>query len=291
MNKNIFLVSKSKSIEGVVEISGAKNSALPILCATILIDELVILKNIPPYSDVLTLLKILKSMGKNINYDVANHKIAIDGKAQKNNKLNSELFSKLRASFLVTGSLLAKNKIANVPLPGGCNIGQRPIDLHIKGFNKLGVTTNIENGICNSKCSEIFGTTIYLDFPSVGATENIILASIFCNEKTILQNPAFEPEVLDLIKFLNSAGANIKICSDSIIVTGVKRLYSTTHYVIPDRIEAGTFMIACAITKGDITIKNVIPAHLKSIISKLKEMNVNIVEKEKVGRNERRNKK
>ncbi len=175
-------------------------------------------------------------------------------------------------------ALIGKNKEARVPLPGGCQIGQRPVDLHIKGFNSLNVNTSIIGGECLCQTNELKGNTIYLDFPSVGATENIILASVFATGQTIIENPAFEPEIVDLCLFLNKGGANIAILSDKIKIEGVENLNGVSHTVIPDRIEAGTFMIASALTNGDVTLVNVVSEHLKPIISKLKEMNVNVID-------------
>ncbi len=280
MEKDIFIVSESKALEGTVEISGSKNAILPILCSTILNDEDCIIQNVAPYSDVLVLINILESLGKHIQYNVKKQIIKISGKVSKRYTLDEKLMGKLRASFLVTGALIAKNKSAIVPLPGGCQIGQRPVDLHLKGFNLLNIKTEIKGGLCICKTDGVIGNTIYLDFPSVGATENIIMASIFSKKVTIIENPAFEPEIIDLCSFLNKGGANIEILTDKIKITGIKKLNSITHTVMPDRIEAGTFMVASAITKGDITIKNVIPEHLTPITSKLKEMNVTVIEKE-----------
>lgn len=279
-NKEIFIINESLPLFGEVEINGAKNSILPILCATILTDELCKIENVAPYSDVLVLIELLKSIGKNIEYDKDKQIIKIQGNISKKCSLDESLISKIRASFLICGAILSKNKCVTIPLPGGCKIGQRPVDLHLKGFNSLGVTTKVEGGLCICTTEKIIGNTIYLDFPSVGATENIILASVFANGVTIIENPAFEPEIIDLISFLNKMGSNIEISKEFIKIIGVKNLSGSNHKVIPDRIEAGTYMVAASITKGDVTIKNVIPEHLKPIISKLKEMNVNVIENE-----------
>ncbi len=277
---NIFVVSKSSPLKGEVTISGSKNSILPILCATILTDETCTILNAVPYSDVLVMLEILETLGKKVTFDKALEKLEISGKVLDKYKLEEKLISKIRASFLIAGALISKNKEAIVPMPGGCQIGQRPIDLHLKGFNLLNVTTKTEGGICVCKTSKVIGNTIYLDFPSVGATENIILASTFCEGETIIENPAIEPEIIDLCNFLNKMGANIEHKNDVIKIKGVKELHEVTHKVIPDRIEAGTFMVAASLTKGDVTLKNVIPEHLKPITSKLREMNVTVLEKE-----------
>lgn len=276
--EEIFIVEKSSNLVGEVTISGAKNSILPILCATILTDDLCVIENVASYSDVKTLIEILKILGKNIEYNEKEETVKISGRVSTNYNLPEKMISKLRASFLICGALLSKNYYAKIPMPGGCQIGQRPIDLHLKGFNFLNINTKIENGLCLCQTTNIIGNTIYLDFPSVGATENIILASVLCTGKTIIENPAFEPEITDLCNFLNKMGANIEILTDTINIKGVDSLHSAHHKVIPDRIEAGTFMVASAITKGDITINNVIPEHLKPITSKLREMNVNVIE-------------
>lgn len=280
MTEEIFIVEESKPLSGVVEISGAKNAILPILCATILTDDECILENVPPYSDVLVLVKILENLGKTVNYNEKMHTITINGIAKNDISLDEKLMSKIRASFLICGALIGKNNNAIVPLPGGCQIGQRPVDLHLKGFNQLNVETKIEGGICYCKTINLIGATIYLDFPSVGATENIILAAVLADGETIIENPAFEPEIIDLVTFLSKMGANIIVNSDTINIIGVKSLKGTSHKVIPDRIEAGTFMIAASISRGDVVLKNVIPEHLKPITSKLREMNINVIETE-----------
>ncbi len=279
MKEEFFIVEESSPLSGEVLISGAKNSILPILCATILTDDKCIVENVPPYSDVLVLLDILKSLGKSVNYDLENHIVIITGEVVKDAVLDEKIMNKIRASFLVCGALIAKNKNATVPLPGGCKIGQRPVDLHLKGFNLLNIETRIEGGVCYCYGKNFKANTVYLDFPSVGATENIILASCISSGETIIENPAFEPEIIDLVAFINKMGGNINVDSDKIKIRGVSYLSGVTHKVIPDRIEAGTFMVAASISKGDITLKNVIPEHLKPITSKLREMNVNVIEK------------
>lgn len=274
-----FIVKESPSLNGEVTISGAKNSILPILCATILTDEEVTLFDVPPLSDVFVMSDILKVLGKQIDYDENTQTIKIKGKVKTDYVLEESLVSKIRASFLVAGALLSKNKFAKVPHPGGCEIGQRPIDLHLKGFNRLNAVTKIESGITVITTEELIGNTIYLDFPSVGATENIILASVFAKGITIIENPAVEPEISDLCTFLNKMGANIKGSgTDTIKIHGVEKLTSVTHKVIPDRIEAGTFMIGTALASGDVTIKNVVLEHLKPVTLKLREMNVTVYE-------------
>lgn len=276
-----FLVKESTNLNGSITISGSKNSVLPILCATILTDSKCIIKDVPPLSDVFVMIEILEQLGKQVEYDDSTMEIAIEGCVYENYTLDEKLVSKIRASFLVAGSLLSKNKCAKVPHPGGCTIGQRPIDLHLKGFNQLNATCKIESGVAVICADELIGNQIYLDFPSVGATENIILASVLAIGKTTIENCATEPEIEDLANFLNKMGANIEGAgTDTITIIGVTKLHGTTHKVIPDRIEAGTFMVASAITKGDVTLKNVVVEHLKPISAKLREMNVSVLEAE-----------
>lgn len=273
MNK--FLVKKSNPLNGTITISGSKNSALPILAATILTDEVCKIHCIPALQDVYIMLKILNSLGADAQYDKEEECVIIDPSKIKNYEEDYELASKMRASFLVMGSLLAKYKKALIPLPGGCPIGSRPVDLHLKGFQALGATVTQNAGCIEVTANNLVGTSIYLDFPSVGATENIMMAATLAIGKTVIENAATEPEICDLANFLICMGADILGAgTDKITINGVKKLKGIEYKVIPDRIEAGTFMIAAAITKGDITLKNVIPEHLKPVIAKLEECNM-----------------
>lgn len=276
-----LLIKKNNGLKGTVKISGSKNSILPIICSCLLSEETIIIKNATPLSDVKCLLKIIKKMGGKINFNEEKEIIAINcGKIDPTN-IDMELFNEIRGSILIAGPLLARFNKFKVPMPGGCNIGARPIDLHLKGFKALNATIKEEHGFVQGKCKKVIGTKIYLDFPSVGATENIILSSIFCIGETIIENAANEPEIVDLAIFLNKLGAKISHAgTDTIKIIGVEKLGFTEHTVIPDRIEAGTFMIAAAITKGDITLENIIVDHLKPLTAKLKEMNMEIEENE-----------
>lgn len=279
MDEKKLIIKKSEKLSGNVKISGSKNSVLPIICACILSKETVTINNAPPLSDVICILEILKELGARTNFDTEEEKITINCENINPDNCHEELFNKIRASILIAGPLLARFNEFKVPMPGGCNIGSRPIDLHLKGFKALGTKIKEEHGFVNGTCRNLIGTKIYLDFPSVGATENIILASIFCEGETIIENCANEPEIVDLSIFLNKLGANIKHAgTDTIKITGVKKLKGGEHTIIPDRIEAGTFMIASAITKGDIILENIIVDHLKPLIAKLKEMNLEIEE-------------
>lgn len=273
-----ILVEKNGPLKGKIKIDGAKNAVLPIMAGSILADDICILEDIPDLRDVEVMSEVLRSLGS----DVSNIK---DGRIEIKNGENLlceapyELIQKMRASFYVMGPLLAKKGRARISMPGGCAIGARPIDLHLKGFSALGAEIELGHGYVEAKADKLVGTTIYLDFPSVGATENIMMAATLAEGITIIENAAEEPEIIDLANFLNKLGANVKGAgTDTIRISGVEKLGGTTHTVIPDRIEAGTYMIAAAITNGDVTIENVVPSHLKPIIAKLRECGVDIEE-------------
>ncbi len=270
-----FIVSHSQPLCGRVKIGGAKNSVLPILAACILTEEKCVIDCVPPLRDVFVMLEILKSMGADVRFDLKRERVEISAASIKKFDEEYDLAGKMRASFLVMGPLLARFGKAKIPLPGGCPIGSRPVDLHLKGFSLLGAKIKQEHGYVEVKGKELKGSSIYLDFPSVGATENIMMASTVCTGKTVIENAAAEPEICDLAVFLNKMGAKISGAgTDTISIEGVKNLKGVTHTVIPDRIEAGTFMVAAAITKGNIYLENVIGEHLKPIIAKLDEMNI-----------------
>ena len=274
-----FIISKSPALSGKVEISGAKNAVLPILCACILTEKECILNSVPPLMDVYAMMDILKSLGVKVDYDNVKQVAKIKAEKVSKTKEEYEMAGKLRASFLVMGPLLARRQKAKVPLPGGCRIGTRPVDLHLKGFTALGAKIKQEHGFVMARCRRLTGTHIYLDFPSVGATENIMMAAVMADGVTVIENAAIEPEIVDLAEFLNKMGAKITDYGKSTItIKGVKNLKGTKHTVIPDRIEAGTFMVAAAITGGDILLTNAVPDHLGAITSKLKEANVDIEE-------------
>ena len=258
-----ILVKPNGPLRGNVRISGAKNAALPILAATILGTEEIVLEDVPELKDVEIMTEVLRKLGLEIDKD--GNKLVIDPSG-----LNS---------FLVMGPLLAKLNKAHNSLPGGCNIGTRPIDLHLKGFRALGADIEMTHGEIKAECDNLIGNRIYLDFPSVGATENIMTAAVLAKGETVMENCAMEPEIVDLANFLNKMGAKVMGAGTSTIkIKGVEKLRGCTHQVIPDRIEAGTFMVASAITGGDITIENVITSHLKPVIAKLEESGAKIIE-------------
>jgi len=272
-----FLVEKSMHLNGCVDIDGAKNSALPILAATLLSKKKCIIKNIPPLKDIIIMQKLLHLLGAEIKR--VNNELNIDNSNIFNEELPYDLVNQIRASFLIAGPLLARFKKVRLQMPGGCAIGLRPIDLHLKGFGRLGAEIKQEHGIIEISANEIKGNDIYLDFPSVGATENIMMAAVMAEGETVITNCAVEPEIVDLAAFLNKMGAKINGAGTDIIkITGVNCMGGCIHSIIPDRIEAGTFMIAAAITKGSITVKKVIPEHLMPISAKLREIGMNIIE-------------
>ncbi len=278
---SLFLVKKSGPLLGEVDISGAKNAVLPILCACLLTDEKCVINGVPPLSDVFILIEILKKAGANVSYDEILERIEIKASDVGGDVSNEHEAVKMRASFLVMGPLLARNGSAKLPLPGGCRIGNRPIDLHLKGFEILGAKIKQEHGTAEAKCPKLLGGYIYLDFPSVGATENIIMAASLSEGETVIENAAVEPEVIDLVNFLNQMGASVFCVGNGTIkVTGVKKLHGAVYTVIPDRIEAGTFMAAAAITGGDITLKNAVYEHIKPAAAKLAECGMAVEETE-----------
>lgn len=276
-----FIVEKSPPLKGKVKIGGSKNSALPILAASLLTQESCTIKDIPKLQDIDIMKKILEDLGATVIWDEKDNVIHVQSSNITKTEANTELINKIRASFLIMGPLLARYGYAKVALPGGCCIGARPVDLHLKGFHNLGAEVIQEHGYVIARANMLKGAKIYLDFPSVGATENIMMASVYAEGQTVIENCAIEPEIVDLANFLNSLGAQIKGAgTDTIKINGVKKLQGAEHTIIPDRIEAGTFMIAAAITNGDIILENVLVEHLKPIIAKLKETNVNVEELE-----------
>lgn len=273
-----LVVKQSGPLRGKVRISGSKNSVLPIIAATLLTEGENIIEEVPLLNDVEIMCSLIESIGGEITRK-GNNKLNISTIGIKEVIAPYELVSKLRASFLVMGPLLARVGEAKISMPGGCAIGSRPVDLHLKGFAAMGAEINNAGGYIHAFAKKLKGAQIYLDFPSVGATENILMAACLAEGSTIIENASVEPEVVDLANFLIMAGADIKGAgTDAIKITGVNQLKATSHLVIPDRIEAGTFMVAAAITKGDVTIENVIPDHLKPVSAKLKECGVEISE-------------
>lgn len=270
-------VEKSEPLRGAVTVSGAKNAALPILAATILGTTETVLEGVPDLKDVSIMIEVLKSLGVKVDREGKNT-LRINACSLNGYETSYELTSKMRASSLVMGPLLSRMNSAVNPLPGGCNIGARPIDLHLKGFKALGADILEEPGSITATTSGLKGANIYLDFPSVGATQNIMMAAVLAEGETIIDNAAMEPEIVDLASFLNKMGARIMGAgTSSIRIIGVSSLKGTTHQIIPDRIEAGTFMVAAAITGGDILVKNSIPSHMKPIIAKLRESGSDVI--------------
>ena len=263
---------------GEVEIGGAKNAALAILAASVMTDETVLIENVPDVRDVKVLLQAMESIGAIVK-KVDRHSYKINGSQINNLTIEDDYIKKIRASYYLLGALLGKYKKAAVALPGGCNIGSRPIDQHIKGFKGLGASVKIEHGLIVTSAEELVGNHVYMDVVTVGGTINVMMAAVMAKGQTTIENAAKEPHVVDLANFLNSMGANIKGAGTDVIrIKGVEKLHKTEYAVIPDQIEAGTFMMAAAITKGDVTIKNVIPKHLESITAKLIEIGCEIEE-------------
>jgi UDP-N-acetylglucosamine 1-carboxyvinyltransferase len=270
-----IIVNGGNKLCGKVNISAAKNSVLPIIAASILSGEKCIIENAPMLEDVFVIGDVLKSVTADINIDKQNNRILIDTSRLSYGEPSSELVRKMRASFLIMGPMIARFGRFKISLPGGCNIGTRPIDLHLKGLTALGAEVSIGHGYVEAVANRLIGNKIYLDFPSVGATENIMMAAVFADGETIIENSAAEPEIEDLAKFLNSMGAQIiGAGTDTIKIIGVKSLKGTTHKPIFDRIEAGTYMVAAGITKSKIQVSGVIEEHLKPVIAKLTEMGV-----------------
>jgi UDP-N-acetylglucosamine 1-carboxyvinyltransferase len=273
-----IIIEKSPPLYGRVRVSGAKNAALPILAASLLGTEDIILEDVPNLKDVEIMCEVLKSLGSEVVY-LDTNTIKINSKNLNNYETRYELMNKMRASFLVMGPLLTRLGKTKNSLPGGCAIGARPIDLHLKGFRALGaeVVQNEDNVFAYS--DELIGDMIYLDFPSVGATENIMMAASMAQGETIIDNAAMEPEIVDLSNFLNKLGADIRGAGTSTIkIRGVKHLGGAKHSIIPDRIEAGTLMVGAAISKGDVIVENVITSHMKPVSAKLRECGCTVEE-------------
>ena len=267
-----YIIKGGLPLVGEVEIGGAKNAALAIIAAAIMTDETVIIENLPDVRDINVLLDAMQEIGANV-IRVDRHTARINGGKIGAHSVDYEFIKKIRASYYLLGALLGKYKEASVPLPGGCNIGSRPIDQHIKGFEALGAEVKIEGGFINAKADHLHGAHIYLDMESVGATINIMMAASMAEGNTVIENVAKEPHVVDVANFLNSMGANIKGAGTDVIrIKGVKNLHRTEYSIIPDQIEAGTFMFAAAATCGDVLVKNIIPKHMEGASAKLMEM-------------------
>lgn len=273
-----FVMKGGNPLAGEVLIGGAKNAALGILAASIMTDEDVVIDNLPDVNDVNVMLEAIQAIGASVDR-IDRHTVKINAEGISDVSIEDEYMRKIRASYYFIGALLGKYKSARVPLPGGCNIGSRPIDLHLKGFRALGARVDIERGAVSAHAIDLVGNHIYLDKVSVGATINIMMAAALAEGQTIIENVAKEPHVVDVANFLNSMGASIRGAGTDIIrIRGVRRLHGTEYSVIPDQIEAGTFMCAAAATRGDVMVRNVIPKHLESISAKLKEIGCEVVE-------------
>lgn len=273
-----YIIKGGNPLVGEVEIGGAKNAALPIISAAIMTDETVTLENLPDVNDVNVLLEAIEKIGAKVDR-IDRHTVKINGSTIQECSVDYEYIKKIRASYYLLGALLGKYKSAEVPLPGGCNIGSRPIDQHLKGFRAIGAKVDIRHGSIIAKAEHMHGAHIFLDMVSVGATINIMMAASMADGNTTIENAAKEPHVVDVANFLNSMGANIKGAGTDVIrIRGVQKLQKTTYAIVPDMIEAGTYMCAAAATKGDITIKNVIPKHLEAITAKLEEIGCEVEE-------------
>ena len=273
-----YVIKGGNPLNGEVEIGGAKNAALAILAAAIMTDETVTIDNLPNVSDINVLLQAMKEIGARVER-VDDHKVKINGSFINDVTVDNEFIRKIRASYYLLGSLLGKYKRAAVALPGGCDIGSRPIDLHLKGFKTMGAKVDIEHGLVDAEAENLTGAHIYLDKVSVGATINIMMAAAMANGKTIIENAAKEPHVVDVANFLNSMGANIRGAGTDVIrIVGVEKLHASEYSIIPDQIEAGTFMFAVAAAGGNVLVKNVIPKHLEATTAKLLEVGCKVEE-------------
>ncbi len=278
-----YIIGNTQPLMGTVRVSGAKNSALPVLAASILGGGESVIEDVPRLRDIENMCELIRWLGiaVNISGDEGDNKITI--KTTKIEKVSApyELVSKMRASFLIMGPLLARMGEVRVPLPGGCAIGTRPVDLHLKGFSAMGAKITQGHGYVEAKARKLKGAKIYLDFPSVGATENILMAACLAEGQTIIENAAVEPEIVDLTNYLVNMGAEIKGAgTDTIKINGVKKITGRVHTVIPDRIEAGTYMSAAAISKGKVRIENVVPDHLKPVSAKMREIGIEVIEED-----------
>lgn len=273
-----YVIRGGNPLVGEVEIGGAKNAALAILTAATMTDETVLIENLPDVSDINVLLEAIAEIGATVDR-IDRHTVRINASTIGDLSVDYEYIKKIRASYYLLGALLGKYKKAEVPLPGGCNIGSRPIDQHLKGFRALGAEVNIRHGAIMASASDLHGSHIFMDMVSVGATINVMMAASMARGNTTIENAAKEPHVVDVANFLNSMGANIRGAGTDVIkIRGVQRLHSTEYSVIPDQIEAGTFMFAAAATRGDVTVLNVIPKHLEATIAKLVEIGCEVEE-------------
>ena len=274
-----LIVQGGIPLHGSVRVKGSKNAGLPIMAASLLIDEPVVIDEVPDLLDVRTMLSVVKSLGADVAYNPVSETVKISAHGLQPVEPPELEMQKMRASFLVLGPLLARFGKARLSLPGGCAIGTRPVDLHLKGLEAMGVSFSYSGGLVEGRTERLTGTSIYLDYPSVGATENLMMAATLASGSTTIENAASEPEIVDLANFLNSAGAKVRGAGTKTIrISGVKQLGGTRYAVIPDRIEAGTFILSAAVTGGDITVNNVLIDHLKPLLAKLRETGVETVE-------------
>lgn len=273
-----YVIKGGNPLYGEVEIGGAKNAALAILAAAIMTDETVTIDNLPNVRDINVLLQAIEEIGAHVEREDI-HKVKINGSFIRGVNVDNEFIRRIRASYYLIGALLGKYKHAEVALPGGCDIGSRPIDLHMKGFRSMGADIDIAHGLVIARAKELKGTHIYMDKVSVGATINIMMAAAMADGKTVIENAAKEPHVVDVANFLNSMGANIRGAGTDVIrIVGVEKLHATEYSVIPDQIEAGTFMFAVAATGGNVLVKDVIPKHLEATTAKLLEVGCQVEE-------------
>ncbi len=273
-----FVVKGGTPLHGETAIAGAKNAALGLLAASIMADEDVFVRNIPDVSDVNTLLEAIADTGAKVKR-LSRHEVLMNGRSIRSYVVNNRYIRRMRAGYYMLGALLGKYHYAEVALPGGCTIGSRPIDQHLKGFEALGAKTSIRNSMVLVEASELQGANIYFDTVTVGATINVMMAAVYAKGRTVLENAAREPHVVDVANFLNSMGARIKGAGTDVIrIDGVEKLHGTDYSVIPDQIEAGTFMAAAAATRGNVLVKNVIPKHLECISQKLREIGCEVQE-------------
>ncbi|WP_049143677.1 UDP-N-acetylglucosamine 1-carboxyvinyltransferase [Enterococcus faecium] len=277
-----IIVRGGNQLNGTVRIEGAKNAVLPILAASLLAEEgITTLDNVPILSDVFTMNQVIRHLNVDVDFDEQKNQVTIDASRQLEIEAPYEYVSQMRASIVVMGPLLARNGHAKVAMPGGCAIGKRPIDLHLKGFQALGAKIIQKNGYIEAIADELIGNTIYLDFPSVGATQNIMMAAVKAKGTTIIENVAREPEIVDLANILNKMGAQVYGAgTETMRIEGVDHLHAVNHSIVQDRIEAGTFMVAAAMTQGNVLIADAISEHNRPLISKLIEMGAEIIEEE-----------
>ncbi|MNS48733.1 UDP-N-acetylglucosamine 1-carboxyvinyltransferase 1 [compost metagenome] len=268
-----LLIEGGKPLTGTLRVSGAKNSALALIAGTLLGEGVTTLSNVPHLLDVKIIAEVLESLGAKAT--LSEGELRVDATNVNNHVAPYDLVTKMRASFFVLGPILARMGKAKIPLPGGCAIGSRPVDLHLKGLRALGATVNIEHGFVEAIAEKLYGANIYLDYPSVGATENIMMAATLADGQTVIENCAQEPEIVDLADMLNAMGADVRGAgTERIVINGVPKLHGCDHEVIPDRIEAGTYMMAAAITRGELTLQKIRLDHMQAVVSKLTEMGV-----------------